>query len=117
MKYAELRNMCEESLSGLAYDITDNILSGMDEDEEIDQSDFEDRINEEIDNYFIYYQDAWEYLQDNNITDFEDAIRDWGCTDICAIASYYARDEVLNDIMCYWDEYEDSLEYEELEED
>ena len=115
MKYAELKKLCEESLSGLAYDITDNILSGICEDEEIDQSDFESRLSEELDSYFTYYSDAWEYLEDNNITDFEDAFYEWNATDICSIACYYAYTEVLDEVNTYWDEYEDSLESEEEE--
>lgn len=37
---------------------------------------------------FIYYYDAFNYLQENNITDFKDAI-DAGYTDIVAIANHY----------------------------
>lgn len=47
-----------------------------------------DLVNEKVNDYFIYYNDAYDYLQDNNITDFEDAFNN-GYTDICGIATYY----------------------------
>ena len=121
MKYAELRRLCDESLAGISEDIIDNILSGMDEDEEFDIEDIECRIDEELDSYFTYYSDAWEYLQDNNITDFEDAFYEWNATGICSIACYYAHGEVCSELEYYWDEYEDTEgedeedEYEDTE--
>lgn len=32
---------------------------------------------------------CWEYLQNNNINNFEDAINEWGANDIEHIANYY----------------------------
>ena len=118
MKYASLKRLCEESLTGISEVIIDYVLGGLDEEENIDYDieDIEERINEELDNYFTYYSDAWEYLQDNNITDFEDAFYEWNATDICGIACYYAHEEVMSDLQYYWDEYE-VLDIEEEEED
>lgn len=118
MKYSELRRLCDESLSGISETIIDYVLCGLDEEEDIDYDieDIEERINEELDNYFTYYSDAWEYLQDNCITDFEDAFYEWNATDICSIACYYAHEEVLSDLQSYWDEYEGSEEPEEEDE-
>ena len=115
MKYAELQRMRDEALYGFYADIVDYILDTMNEDGEIDQETFEERLSEELDSYFTYYDDAWEYLQDNNITDFEDAFYEWNVTGICGIACYYAYHDVIDIVYQYWDEYEDSLESEEDE--
>lgn len=47
-----------------------------------------DKVIEAISDHFIYYSDAWEYLQNADQTDFEDAFN-YGATDVCAIATYY----------------------------
>ena len=114
MKYSELRRLCDECLCGIAGDIVDNILSGMDEDEEINEWDMDDRISEEIDSYMTYYSDAWDYLQDNGITDFSDAIAN-GCEDVTSIACYYALEEVRDEVNNYWYDYEDTEEEPEEE--
>ena len=55
---------------------------------------------EEVDREFIYYSDAFNYLMDNNITDFEDAFKEFGATNVCGIAYYYCLNEV-NQIISY----------------
>lgn len=46
---------------------------------------------------FVYYSDAFEYLQNNNITDIKDAI-DEGYTDIVSIANYYYYQHSMEEI-------------------
>ena len=46
------------------------------------------------DNEMIYYSQAFNYLMDNNITDFEESIKEFGCTNVCGIAFYYLYNEV-----------------------
>lgn len=113
MRKEQLQKLIENELSGISYDIGFNILDRLEDDEDIDIYQMEDLINEEIDGWFIYYSDAWDYLQDNQITDFSEAIQEWGATDICAIATYYAREEIENDFNYYWDEYDVDPEDEE----
>lgn len=119
MRKAQLQKFIENELIGIGYDIGFNILDRLEDDEDIDTSEFDDMLNEELDSWFTYYEDAWEYLQDNNITDFSDAIHEWGATDICAIAMYYAREEIWDCVNRYWDdyEYEEDPEDYEVEED
>lgn len=49
---------------------------------------------DEVDRELIYYSQAFNYLMDNNITDFEYAIKEWGATSVTAIAYAYLNDEV-----------------------
>lgn len=49
---------------------------------------------DECDRELIYYSQAFNYLMDNNITDFEYAIKEFGATDVCGIAYAYLNDEV-----------------------
>lgn len=80
-------------------------LNNMDDLEEIEQEiesieqDIEyleidsDTLMYKIDECFIYYYKAWEYLQEHGITDFEDAFNN-GYTDVCSIATYYLMQEL-----------------------
>ena len=79
-------------LSDTASDTVDNIIDLRDE---ADMNDDADEIAwQECDKQFIYYADAWQYLQDNEITDFTEAIENMGCKDINAIATYYLMNEL-----------------------
>lgn len=115
MRKRKLQKLIENELTGIAYDIGFQILDRLKDGEEIDQWDFEDMVREELDSWFTYYDDAWDYLQDNCITDFSEAIQEWGATDICAIALYYAQEEINNEVNNYWDSYD--TEPDEDEED
>lgn len=101
MLYEELKEAISNaqcSVSSVASDVLDNVLDRYDEDDEdIDEWDVWDAIDEEIDNYFIYYSDAWDYLQETGTTDFDEAIHE-GCTGICEFACYYLRDEIASEL-------------------
>lgn len=101
MNIKDLRELLENSsLSAQAYDIIDAVLDYVDEDvHEADYYDLEEAIQQEIDSQFIYYSDAWDYLQDNNITDFTDAINEYGVTDLVGIASYYLMQEIMDNFL------------------
>ena len=47
--------------------------------------------------YFVYNFDAWDYLQENSIADFSDAISE-GYTDIVGIANYYFFENAVAEI-------------------
>lgn len=105
MRYEELKDAIEEAqqcASGTAETVLEYVLDRFSEyeytEDEIDEYEVWDAISEEIDSYFTYYSDAWDYLQDNSITDFEDAIRDGGCMDICSIAYYYLDAEIRDNL-------------------
>lgn len=99
MNARELRRILEESnLSATAYDIVNNVIDYICEEPE--EYDIRDEIMNEIDSQFMYYDDAWNYLQEQNITDFTDAIREFGVTDIMGIASYYLLDEIEENFLC-----------------
>lgn len=59
---------------------------------------FEDKLFEGIDDALIYYADSWDYLIDQKITDFSDAIGN-GCSALTSIAAYYLEEELMN----FWD--------------
>lgn len=97
---------CGRGYSDEARSIIDNIIvNSFSIDEEKAEFDFENLIFGEIDSSMIYYSDAWSYLQDNNITDFEDAIKEYEAYNITSIACYYLQQEVyelLNDMEVEW---------------
>ena len=99
LTYEELKERIENAqmdVSSQASDVLGYVLDRYDEDDqEIDEDEVYDAISEDCDNYFIYYSDAWNYLEDNCITDFDDAVAE-GCTGVCSIAYYYLRDEIMN---------------------
>ena len=104
LTYEELKERIENAqmdVSSQASDVLGYVLDRYDEDDDnIDEYDVEDAIMEECDEYFTYYDDAWEYLQENCITDFDDAVAE-GCTGVCSIAYYYLRDEIMNILELY----------------
>ena len=94
----EIKEQYEEKIEYIKMEIEepDDIVYVEDIEAKIDDLEWDidnleidvDLVNEKVNDYFIYYSDAWEYLQDNDITDFQYAFK-WGCTDICSIATYY----------------------------
>ena len=112
-----LKRLKDEELYGFESDIVDNIIDSYDDEEEIDYDTFLERLEEELGSYFTYYSDAFDFLQENNITDFNDAIQEWGATDVCAIACYYAREQVSESVYSCWEEYEFSEIVEDEEEE
>lgn len=98
----EIKEQYEEKIEGIKMEIEepDDIVSIEVIETRIDDLEYEidnleidvDLVNEKVNDYFIYYSDAWEYLQDNDITDFSDAF-DNGCTQVCEIAAFYLSDE------------------------
>lgn len=72
----------EEELDEIESDLDDLIY-------EIDNITLDDdKVIELLSDYFMYYSDAFDYLQNNDITDFDEAI-EMGNRDICSIATYY----------------------------
>lgn len=53
----------------------------------------DDLVIEKINDHFIYYDDAWDYLKNQDIVDFEEAIALGGFHNICGIATYYLMEE------------------------
>lgn len=87
----------EANLSGYAENL---IGSFIDEQRFTKKDEFDD---EELLNWiycseeFIYYSHAFNYLMDENITDFREAIQD-GCTDVSQIAEWHLRQECFEKI-------------------
>ena len=102
MRYEELKDAIKNAkvnLSDMACHVFDYVLDRFDEtDEDIDENDVYDAVYEECDSMFIYYSDAWDYLQDQCITDFTEAIDNVGAKNICGIACYYLEQEVLDSL-------------------
>ena len=81
--YGELDEELLQEIEDALYNIDNEIY-----DLELDS----EKVIEAICDYFIYYDDAWEYLKNTGQTDFEDAFN-YGAMDICAIATYYMMRE------------------------
>ena len=82
------------------YDAISDIIEYYNFDNE---DEFTDHIYEEIGEAFIYYADAYEYLQSENITDFKDALNSGFGENVCSIASYYLEEEISSFIYDYMD--------------
>lgn len=92
--YDELNELCirvenaetEQELDDIESDLDDLAL-------EIDNMTLDhDKVIDAISDYFIYYSDAFDYLQNQDITDFTEAI-EYGYKDICSIATFYLLKE------------------------
>lgn len=89
----DLENIAEDVIDDDLDDILSDINALRDRVDDIEYSEeLTDALHEEMDRAFIYYSDAWDYLQERGITDFEDAFKN-GCTNICSIAYYYLSEE------------------------
>ena len=93
MTLKELREMSRDGMSDEAINVIDNVIDNY-EKEEDDEEDVYDNLWNECDEAFIYYSDAFRYLEDNNITDFSEAINEFGCKNVCSIACYYLMQEL-----------------------
>lgn len=91
------------NLSAYAESILDEIVDEVNDEIESGYSTFdyfgevEDRVldlfYEKVEDALMYYSDAIEYMSDNSIFDFDDAI-DEGNTSLCSIMSYYLLEEL-----------------------
>lgn len=105
MRYEELKDAIERAqchVSGTAETVLGYVLDDFSEyediEDEIEECDVWDAIYQSVDDYFIYYSDAWDYLQEESITDFTEAIDNVGARDVCAIAYYYLQQEILDNL-------------------
>lgn len=110
-QFREMLKHAERELSPDAYYALECIFDTLTE--ETDEIS-EDEITEELYSYidFTCYSDAWDYLRDNQITDFSDAIQEFGATDVCSIACYYCEQEINAYIYENFDWFEDISNYE-----
>ena len=70
------------------YDVIDRLAENPEED-------VYDLLWEVLDDAFIYYSDAFEYLQKTGNTDFEEPVKE-GFTGVCQIAYYFCEQEALD---------------------
>lgn len=70
------------------YDVIDRLAENPEEN-------VYDLLQEVLDDDFIYYSDAFEYLQKTNNTDFEDPVKE-GFTGVCQIAYYFCEQEAVD---------------------
>lgn len=83
----------EESFSDTAYDIIKEFIDEYMNDPEADGDSF---VRDTVGNYLMYTSECWNYLQDNDITDFEAAIGEGFPANIYSIAAYYLEEECLS---------------------
>ena len=94
MLHNDLVDVLSENLTSLsdnAVDVLEAIIDGYVLE---DEDDFEVALSEELDNQFMYWADAFDYLKDNSICNFEEAINELGATSIEQFAYYYLEQEI-----------------------
>ncbi len=117
MRKSTFKRLLEDysnELSSQAYNVLDCISDDLDT---LTQDDIQDNLYNYLDGEFIYYSDAFDYLTDNNITDFEDAIKNYGAYDVCSIACYCLEQEIMNFLYEQWDYYESEEDEEDEDEE
>lgn len=94
--------------SNVAYTIVENILTewlgSFDSYETHLEDDIDYLINEELDTAFIFYKDVYGYLEQRNVWDIEDAVREGFGDNLGSIAYYFLQDEIyslLSDLDLY----------------
>lgn len=60
------------------------------------EEDLGDCVNHLLDNVLMYYRDAFEYLEKQNIWNIEDAVREGFGNTIGSLADYYLQNEVYS---------------------
>lgn len=99
-KEERLKERLKASLENERYSMSDKcyeVLSDLIEYYTFKNRDeFENFVYEEIENAFIYYNSAFNYLQEEGIVNFECAISEGFGYDVCSIASYYLEEEVFD---------------------
>lgn len=80
------------SYSEDAVNIIESLIDTLSQDESVD---FNNALFEEVasSSVSIYYSSAFDYLRDQWITDFNDAIRNGFGGNVCHIAGYYLEEE------------------------
>lgn len=78
------------------------------------EEEFQEHIYECVGEKFIYYSDAFDYLQEQNITSFKEAFNEGFGENVCTIATYYLEEEVWDFINHYID-FDVEIELEEEE--
>lgn len=91
--YREKLEEIQYDYSDEAYEIVCSIINEL-EDNENKNVDVCDLVWERIDEEFIYYADAFKFLQENHYYDFEDAFKEGFGKNVCTIACYYCEQEV-----------------------
>lgn len=88
----KLRNLYRADYSKLAFEAVESILDAAVQNQE---EDIYELIHWELDNYFIYYNDAWEYMKNWGPTDLSHAVME-GFHTISQIAYFHLQEEVFN---------------------
>ena len=101
-KEEKLKEQLKASLENERYSMSDkcyDVLSDLIEYYTFKNRDeFENNVYEVVGEAFIYYSSAFNYLQEEGITNFECAISEGFGYDVCSIASYYLEEEVFDKI-------------------
>jgi hypothetical protein len=71
-----------------AINAVDNII-----DEAEDGQDLSDLVPDEVDRACIYYKDCWKYLEEANITEWEEAFKE-GYGDLVGVTTYFLQNEI-----------------------
>ena len=88
------------------YNALDDIINYYDFNNE---DEFTENIYDEVGEAFIYYADAFDYIREQWITDFQDAFNEGFGENVCTIATYYLEQEI-------WDFVNEHLDFD-IEED
>lgn len=97
MTFAELKKASEEGsreLSDEAQTVLFYTLDELEGKEEPDEDKTEQILWENLDVAFTYTKDAYDYLENQNISDFSEAIQEMGASTVEQIAFYFLEQEI-----------------------
>ena len=93
MDYKELERLYETERNSMSDEL-DNVIASVLSEYDTEKVSADDALRDEINEAIDCYKDAWDYLRGQNITDFSEAINEWGAKDICSIATFYLEEEL-----------------------
>ena len=97
MTLKELKKAYEEGsreLSDEARDVLFNTIDALEEEEEPDEDEVEQTLWENLDIKFTYTKDAYDYLENQNLFDFSEAIQAVNAHTPEQIAYYFLEQEI-----------------------
>jgi len=83
------RNLSDEAQAAIL-----NTLDDLEDEEEPDEEEIETTLWDHVDNTFIYTQEAYDYLENQHILDFSEAIQEMQASTPEQIAFYFLDQEI-----------------------
>lgn len=84
------------SYSNVAYTIVENILTGWVGSFDSYETHLEEAVHHELENSLIFQKDLYDYLEQRNVWDITDAVREGFGDNLGDIAYYFLQEEVYS---------------------